>query len=115
MKKNDLIKLLTDDNFHDSIKKSELPIVIICEYELSLTTYIMSSLIEKLVEKHNQIINFYKVNIQENLKLQEEFSLNDFTILFFVDGNLMDYKAGIISEHELQIMTKRLLMNSSGM
>ena len=113
MKKKQQIKTLCDTDFYKQLRTTEGLSIIVCEYEKSVATYIMSSIIDKLFHKYNSDIRFYQVDIQKNEQLQKDFSLNDFTILFFSNGDLVDYKSGIVSENELQAMILKLFNNSS--
>jgi len=62
----------------------------------------LSTVMDKVSEKHNRKLNFYKINIDGNGNLAKKYQIMHVPTLFlFKNGNLIKKVSGFMNENEL--------------
>lgn len=100
---------LTSENF-ESLKKSELPLVVDFWATWCGPCRMVAPIISELAEKYDGRINVAKCDVEENDELAAEFGIRNIpTILFFKNGEVVDKLVGAMSKQKFEEKFEALL------
>lgn len=94
---------INDSNFKEYISSSKI-VVVDCYAPWCGPCKMMSPIIDELAEEESEV-SFYKVNIDDNDEIVNEFGIMSIpTLLFFENGKLKNSSVGLTSREEIQKM-----------
>lgn len=101
---------ITDNNFEEEVKKSDLPVMVDFYADWCGPCKMMAPLVAGLAESYSSKCKIGKCNTDENPNLSREFKIMSIpTFLFFKDGKLTDTVIGAVSKNELEEKIKQVL------
>ena len=105
--KDEFIENFSDENFEDI--KSNIPSVIKFTAEWCGPCKMMNTTLEKL-EKENTNVNFFQIDVDEEIKLAEVFKIRSIpTTLFINDDGIQNVKHGAINHKELSTIIGNII------
>ncbi|MEY3219032.1 MAG: hypothetical protein RIT27_389 [Pseudomonadota bacterium] len=104
------IVTVTDDNFEQTVLKSELPVLVDYWAEWCGPCKQIVPILEKLAEHYEGRLIIGKMNIDENTKTPAKYAVRGIpTLMLFKNGQLEDTKVGSEPESKLATWLDRLL------
>lgn len=101
---------ITDSNFDEEVRKSDLPVMVDFYADWCGPCKMMAPLVADLAESYSGKCKIGKCNTDENLELGREFKIMSIpTFLFFKDGRVVDTVIGAVSKNELEEKIKQVL------
>ena len=96
------IQLITDSNFDEEIKNSELPVLVDFWAEWCGPCKQIGPILEEINKDHNDRIKILKLNVDENPQTPQKFGVRGIpTLMLFKNGNLVDTKVGSLPKNML--------------
>ena len=97
------IQTITDSNFDEEIKKSQLPILVDFWAEWCGPCKQIGPILEEIGESKKNKLKIFKLNVDENPETPQKFGVRGIpTLMFFKDGNLVDTKVGNLPKNILE-------------
>jgi len=94
---------ITDSNFDDEIKNSQLSILIDFWAEWCGPCKQIGPILEEIGEEKKDKLKIFKLNIDENPQIPQKFGVRGIpTLMLFKDGKLIDTKVGSLSKNMLE-------------
>jgi len=94
---------ITDSNFDDEIKNSQLPILIDFWAEWCGPCKQIGPILEEIGEAKKDKLKIFKLNVDENPQTPQKFGVRGIpTLMLFKDGKLIDTKVGSLSKNILE-------------
>jgi len=94
---------ITDSNFDDEIKNSQLPILIDFWAEWCGPCKQIGPILEEIGEEKKDKLKIFKLNVDENPQTPQKFGVRGIpTLMLFKDGKLIDTKVGSLSKNMLE-------------
>ena len=102
--------IITDSNFDEEIKNSKVPILVDFWAEWCGPCKQIGPILEEISEEKKDLINIFKLNIDENPEIPQKFGVRGIpTLMFFKDGKLIDTKVGSLPKSSLIAWIENLL------
>ena len=97
------IYTITDSNFDDEIKNSQLPILIDFWAEWCGPCKQIGPILEEIGEAKKDKLKIFKLNVDENPQTPQKFGVRGIpTLMLFKDGKLIDTKVGSLPKNMLE-------------
>ena len=97
------IYTITDSNFDDEIKNSQLPILIDFWAEWCGPCKQIGPILEEIGEAKKDKLKILKLNVDENPQTPQKFGVRGIpTLMLFKDGKLVDTKVGSLPKNMLE-------------
>ena len=94
---------ITDSNFDDEIKNSQLSILIDFWAEWCGPCKQIGPILEEIGEEKKDKLKIFKLNVDENPQTPQKFGVRGIpTLMLFKDGKLIDTKVGSLSKNMLE-------------
>jgi len=94
---------ITDSNFDDEIKNSQLSILIDFWAEWCGPCKQIGPILEEIGEEKKDKLKIFKLNVDENPQTAQKFGVRGIpTLMLFKDGKLIDTKVGSLSKNILE-------------
>ena len=94
---------ITDSNFDDEIKNSQLSILIDFWAEWCGPCKQIGPILEEIGEAKKDKLKIFKLNVDENPQTPQKFGVRGIpTLMLFKDGKLIDTKVGSLSKNMLE-------------
>ncbi len=94
---------ITDSNFDDEIKNSQLSILIDFWAEWCGPCKQIGPILEEIGEEKKDKLKIFKLNVDENHHTPQKFGVRGIpTLMLFKDGKLIDTKVGSLSKNILE-------------
>ena len=94
---------ITDSNFDDEIKNSQLSILIDFWAEWCGPCKQIGPILEEIGEAKKDKLKIFKLNVDENPQTPQKFGVRGIpTLMLFKDGKLIDTKVGSLSKNILE-------------
>ena len=94
---------ITDSNFDDEIKNSQLPILIDFWAEWCGPCKQIGPILEEIGEAKKDKLKIFKLNVDENPQIPQKFGVRGIpTLMLFKDGKLIDTKVGSLPKNMLE-------------
>ena len=95
-------QIITDSNFDEEIKNSELPILVDFWAEWCGPCKQIGPILEEISEEYSDKITIGKLDVDENPETPGKFQIRGIpTMLLFNNGELIDTKVGMSSKTDL--------------
>jgi len=105
-----MIEELNQDNFAEKVIDNPTPSVIDFWAPWCLPCKPVGTILEKLSTEYDGRINFYKVDVVENMTLASDLQIQSIpTIIFFRDENYIDSQVGSVKEEKIKDKIEALL------
>jgi thioredoxin 1 len=93
---------ITDSNFDEEIKNSQLPILVDFWAEWCGPCKQIGPILEEIGEEKKDKLKILKLNVDENPEIPQKFGVRGIpTLMLFKDGNLVDTKVGSLPKNML--------------
>ena len=93
---------ITDSNFDEEIKNSELPILVDYWAEWCGPCKQIGPILEEISEEKKDRLKILKINVDENPQTPQKFGVRGIpTLMLFKDGNLVETKVGSLAKNML--------------
>ena len=97
------VHTITDSNFDEEIKNSQLPILVDFWAEWCGPCKQIGPILEEIGESKKNKLKIFKLNVDENPETPQKFGVRGIpTLMFFKDGNLVDTKVGNLPKNILE-------------
>ena len=94
---------ITDNNFDEEIKNSELPILVDFWAEWCGPCKQIGPILEEIGELKKDNLKILKLNVDENPQTPQKFGVRGIpTLMLFKDGKLVDTKVGSLPKNMLE-------------
>ena len=94
---------ITDSNFDEEIKNSQLPILVDFWAEWCGPCKQIGPILEEIGEAKKDKLKILKLNVDENPQTPQKFGVRGIpTLMLFKDGNLVDTKVGSLPKNMLE-------------
>lgn len=101
---------LTDQNFEETIKKSQKPILVDFFADWCPPCKILSPILEKLEEEYKEKVIFAKINVDSCLLASQKFEINPIpNVILFREGKPAGNFVGLKSEEEIKSWLRNLI------
>jgi len=101
---------LSDQEFDDKVLKSTLPVMVDLWAPWCGPCRMVAPVVEKLAEKYDQKVKFYKLNVDDNPQTASRYRVMSIpTLLFFKGGKVVDTVIGAVPERTLEQKIEELL------
>ena len=85
----------TDNKFENDVIGSSIPVIVDFWAEWCGPCKQIGPILEEISDEKKDLINIYKLNIDENPETPQKYSVQGIpTLMFFKDGKLVDTKVG---------------------
>jgi thioredoxin len=102
--------ILTDKNFQKEVLENPQPVLVEISADWCGTCHIMAPVLEKLAVKFEGQIKFGRLDVDANEGTAKAYGMHELpTLLFFRDGQLVDYAMGVIARNTLEARLATLL------
>ena len=92
----------SDSNFDNDVIGSNLPTLVDFWAEWCGPCKQISPILEEISDEKKDVINVYKINIDNNPEMPQKYGVRGIpTLMFFNDGKLVDTKVGSLSKSTL--------------
>ena len=92
----------SDSNFEKDVIGSNLPALVDFWAEWCGPCKQIGPILEKISDEKKDVVNIYKINIDNNLEIPQKYGVRGIpTLMFFNDGKLVDTKVGSLSKSSL--------------
>ena len=113
MEANSKIITLTDAEFNKEVIMKANSVVVVFKADWCGSYHIIAPIIEKLAGEYGEQIRVANMDFDNNKKTSEEYGVRDIpTLLFFQNGQLVDFIIGTVSWEFLERKTKEILQNN---
>ena len=93
-------RTVTQKNFKEQVMQKRGLSIVQFFAEWSGTCQMMLPVYDELSNSYSSRASFYSVNIDEEPALKEEYGIIELpTVLFFKNGNVIDFVAGVVSKN----------------
>lgn len=100
----------TDDNFKSEVLEASVPVLVDFYADWCGPCKMMAPIIDAVADKYSGKVKVGKLNIDENPKETEKYSVMTIpTFLFIKNGEVVDKLIGVVSEEELEDKIKVML------
>jgi len=97
------IHTITDSNFDEEIKNSQLPILIDFWAEWCGPCKQIGPILEEISKVKKDKLKIFKLNVDENPQTPQKFGVRGIpTMMLFKNGNLVDTKVGSLPKNMLE-------------
>ena len=97
---------MDDSNFNLSINESPRLVLVKFDADWSGPCHIIEPIIEELAYEYNSQVTFFKIDVDENLSIKNEYGISKVpTLLFFRGGEILDHVEGAVPK---RIITDKL-------
>ena len=94
---------ITDNNFDEEIKNSELPILVDFWAEWCGPCKQIGPILEEIAELKKDNLKILKLNVDENPQIPQKLGIRGIpTLMLFKNGNLVDTKVGSLPKNMLE-------------
>lgn len=101
---------VTDQNFEEEVKKSNLPVLVDLWAPWCRPCLMIAPIVEKLAEEYSGRFKFCRLNVDENPQTAAKCQVMSIpTLLFFKDGKMEDTVIGAVPKEALLPKIERLL------
>lgn len=102
--------ILTDNNFQTEVLENPQPVLVEISADWCGTCHIMAPVLEKLGTDFAGQIKFGRLDVDANEQITKAFGVRELPLLlFFRDGQLVDYAKGVIARNALEARLATLL------
>lgn len=102
--------ILTDNNFQKEVLENLQPVLVEISADWCGTCHIMAPVLEKLAVEFDGKIKFGRLDVDANERIAKVYGMRELPLLlFFCDGQLVDYTMGVIARHALEARLATLL------
>ncbi|MBI05037.1 MAG: thioredoxin [Pelagibacteraceae bacterium] len=99
--------IITDSNFDEEIKNSQIPILVDFWAEWCGPCKQITPILEEIAKENEGKIKVLKLNIDENPNTPQKYGIRGIpTLKIFRDGNLVDTKVGSLPKSALETWIK---------
>lgn len=100
----------TDDNFKSEVLDSSVPVLVDFYADWCGPCKMMAPIVDAVANKYEGSIKVGKLNIDEDPKAAEKYSVMTIpTFLFIKNGEVVDKLIGVVSEEEIEDKMKAML------
>ena len=94
--------VLTDNNFRKEVLENPQPVLVEISADWCGTCHIMAPVLEKLAVEFEGQIKFGRLDVDANERTAKAYGMRELPmLLFFKDGQLVDYVMGVVSKSVL--------------
>ena len=94
---------ITDSNFDEEIKNSQLPVLVDFWAEWCGPCKQIGPILEEISKAKKDKLKIFKLNVDENPQTPQKFGVRGIpTMMLFKDGNLVDTKVGNLPKNMLE-------------
>jgi thioredoxin 1 len=102
--------ILTDNNFQREVLENTQPVLVEVSADWCGACHIIAPVLEKLVVEFEGQIKFGRLDVDANERTAKAYGMRELPmLLFFKDGQLVDYVMGVVSKSVLEARVKTLL------
>lgn len=102
--------VLTDKNFKKQVLENPQPVLVEISADWCGACHILAPVLEKLALEFEGQIKFGRLDVDANEKTAKAYGMHELPmLLFFKDGELVDYVMGVIARNALQARLTKLL------
>jgi thioredoxin 1 len=95
--------IITDSNFDEEIKNSQLPILVDFWAEWCGPCKQIGPILEEIGESKKNKLKIFKLNVDENPQIPQKFGVRGIpTLMLFKDGKLIETKVGSLPKNMLE-------------
>jgi thioredoxin 1 len=95
--------ILTDNNFQREVLENTQPVLVEISADWCGTCHIMAPVLEKLAVEFDGQIKFGRLDVDANERTAKAYGMRELPLLlFFKDGQLVDYVMGVVSRNTLE-------------
>lgn len=92
---SDKIVILSDENFQDQIKGSQVPILVDFWAEWCAPCRMIAPMLEEISEEYSGKVKIGKLNVDQNRSIAAQFGVMSIpTLILFKDGEMVDQMVG---------------------
>ena len=114
MQTDSIFITLTETNFHQKMLKSTQPVFVEFFADWCRTCHINAPLIQEMALKFRARVKFCKINVDDYGNVDKECGVQKIpTMLFFKDGQVVDYMVGIAPRTVITQKLEELMAQSS--
>ena len=93
---------ITKSDFRKEVIESSILALVQFKKEWNGASQIIEPVYNELANSYNGIVNFYTIDMEQEIGLHQEYGVMDIpTILFFNKGEVIDYAAGLTPKNIL--------------
>ena len=105
-----MVTEVTDENFEQEVIKSDLPVLLDMWAPWCGPCRMVAPVVEKLSEKYQGKVKFYKLNVDENPRTAARYRVMSIpTLMLFKNGEVVDTVVGAVPERILEPKINELL------
>jgi thioredoxin 1 len=105
-----MYSILTDNNFQKEVLENPQPVLVEISADWCGTCHIMAPVLKKLAAEFEGQIKFGRLDADANERTAKAYGMRELPmLLFFKDGQLVDYVMGVVSKSALEARIKTLL------
>jgi thioredoxin 1 len=114
LEKLDMYTILTDKNFQEEVLENPQPVLVEISADWCGTCHIMAPVLEKLAVELDGQLKFGRLDVDANERTAKAYGMRDLPmLLFFKDGQLVDFVMGVVSKSVLEARIKTLLQTEN--
>lgn len=107
---SDKIAEITNENFNDTVIKSEKPVLVDFWAEWCTPCRMLSPVIDEIAQNYEGKILVGKINIDEQEALAQKFGVMSIpTLILFKDGNAVQKSVGVVGKDKIKNMIDAVL------